>query len=318
MSDFYVNNNNYGLILLRNSYEEALEESEELFYKYHEKIGQPIRRTEKTPKSYLLIPRENILSGQIGLYLPSSKQKYLEIPSDAVIGEHLANPLWVNYDFIRGESKVILGALPFEQFGIGIVDPNEIRKNFERNLSPELIRQIRGSTRKYTLEVHSKASEIIQNSLKSHDIKRYLLENINAELFEELVADLLRDQGFDVFLTSRTGDKGKDIWASILHEGRRVMALVECKVRNNRSAIDPAIARAVVGTYFIEKTRGIDVDCALMVTTSENIGPETIEIQQTLREFSVKDCNDVVNWMKGYGAIRDGLWIPDALSRYLF
>ena len=132
------------------------------------------------------------------------------------------------------------------------------------------------------------------------------------------MADLLRNQGFDVFLTSRTRDGGKDIWASTQLEGKRVTALVECKVRDGNSAIDPAIARAVVGTYFIEKSRGKNVDCALMVTTSDNIGPETLAIQQTIREFSIKDCNDIVSWIQKYGQLKNGLWVPNALSDYLF
>jgi hypothetical protein len=202
--------------------------------------------------------------------------------------------------------------------GFGIVDPTKTRKILEGNLSQDLSNQVRNSTRKYTIEVYDRASELIRELLKKPDIKRYLVDNIDADLFEELVGDLLRNQGFDVFLTSRTGDGGKDIWASTIHKGRRVTALVECKVRGGRSAIDPAIARAVVGTYFIEKSHGIDVNCALMVTTSENIGPETLTIQQEIREFSVRDCNDVVNWIKKYGTLRNGLWVPDALSDYLF
>ena len=117
--------------------------------------------------------------------------------------------------------------------------------------------------------------------------------------------------------TSRLGG-GKDIWASTFHSGNHLIALVECKVRDNKLAIDPAIARAVVGTYFIEKNRGIDVDCALLVTSSDRIGRETVNIDQELRQFSLKDCDDVVDWIQQYGRLHRNLWAPNALAEELF
>jgi hypothetical protein len=314
LEDYFVNKNNYGLILLRNSLDEALAESEEMYDRECERKGC------KTPKaqrgtSYLLGIKEHVLSGQVGLHIPAGKH-HIEVPIESIKGEHVDNPFWVNYEWINGEPKFVLGALPFG-FGFGVVDPIETKKILEGNFSNELISQVRESTRKYTLAVHSRASLLIQEFLKKSEIKQRILEHVNAELFEELVADLLRNQGFDVFLTSRTRDGGKDIWASTVYEKQRVTALVECKMRSATNAIDPAIARAVVGTYFIERNKGIDVDCAIMVTSSDNIGPETLAIQQQMREFTVKDCNDVVKWIESYGAIRNGLWVPDALSHYL-
>jgi hypothetical protein len=316
MDEFFVNINSYGLILLRDNYEDALAESEEMYDKECESKKTPTPKSERGTK-YLLGIKENILSGQVGLHIPSRKL-HIEVPASAITGEHVDNPLWVNYDFIHGEPKMVIGALPFGGFGFGLVDPVETRKILEGNYSSVLIEQVRGSARKYTIDVHNRIRDLIQEFLKQSNVKEHLIKNINADLFEELVADLLRNQGFDVFLTSRTGDGGKDIWASTVLDERRVTALVECKVRGSKSALDPALARAVVGAYFIEKARGVDVDCALMVTTSENIGPETLSIQQQIRTFSVKHCGDVIEWIRHYGEIRNGLWVPRALSSFLF
>lgn len=316
MSELFVNNNDYGLILLRESYDDALAESEEMYDKECERKKNPTPKSERTTR-YLLGIKENVLSGQVGLHVPP-RSRHVQVPAAAVTGEHIDNPLWILYDFIHGDPKMVLGALPFGGSGFGLVDPVQTRKILEGNLSPALIEQVRGSTRKYTLEVHSRARDLIREYLQQPDLKQHLISNMKEDQFEELVADLLRDQGFDVFLTSRTRDGGKDVWASTLLAGKRVTALVECKVRRSASAIDPAIARAVVGTYFIEKSRGIDVDCALMVTTSDNVGPETLSIQQSIRNFSVKDCDDVIGWMRQYGEMRNSLWIPSALSSFLF
>lgn len=224
MSELYVNTNNYGLILLRNSYEEAMAESEEMYDKECERKRCPTPKSERST-THLLGVKENILSGQVGLHVPPRKP-HIKVPVEAIKAEHVDNPLWVNYDFVNGDPKWVLGSLPFGQFGFGIVDPKKMRKILEGNFSKNLIGQVRDSSRKYTAEVHGRANDLIQDILKKTEIKSHLLSNVNADLFEELVADLLRDQGFDVYLTSRTKDGGKDIWASMTHEGQRAMALV--------------------------------------------------------------------------------------------
>lgn len=315
MASLYVNENSYGLILLRNSYEQALAESEEMYDRECERKGTPTPKSERKTQ-HLLGVKENVLSGQVGLYIPPRKPD-IQVPAEAIYGEHMDNPLWINYDWIHDEPKMVLGSLPFGQFGFGIVDPTETRKILEGHFSPALLEQVRESTRKYTIQVHTRTSELLNALLRQGNIKEYLRSNVDADLFELLVADLLRDQGYDVFLTSRSGDGGKDIWVSANHNGRRVMALVECKVRSGAGAIDPAIARAVVGTYFIERTKGIDIDAALLVTTSDNIGRSTLDIQQQVRQFGIKDCNEVVKWIGQYGTLRNGLWVPGSLTDHL-
>jgi len=278
----------------------------------------PTPKEDRTTK-YLLSIKENIISGQVGLYIPPNKSS-LEIPFGYLTATHIDNPLWINYDFINGENSFVIGSFISQGrnvFGAGFVDPFENRKILEGNYSYDLIQQVRESSRKYTLQVHNKCSHLINDVLRKPDIKEQLLQRIDSELFEELVADLLRDNGFDVFLTSRTADGGKDIWATTIVNGKPLTALVECKVRSSKKAIDPALARAVVGTFFIEKAKENNVDCAILVTSSDNIGPETLMIQQKIREFSVKDCNDVVSWINRYGSMKNGLWVPSYLSDFL-
>jgi hypothetical protein len=316
MNDKYINKHDYGLILLRDNYEDALAESENLYDKECERKNTSTPKAERTTR-HLLGVKENVLSGQVGLYLPP-RNCFIEVPNDAVTATHIDNPLWVEYEYINGEAKMVIGSLPFGQFGVGLVNPANIRAKYESYFSPELLRQIRGSSRKYTLEVHSRCNSLIQEILAAPEAKQALLNTVSDSVFEELVADLLRDKGCDVFLTSRTRDGGKDIWIATFFNGKPIVALVECKVRKNSVAIDPAIARAVVGTFCIEKNRGIDVDCALLVTSSDKIGPQTIAIEQELREFKLRDCDAVLEWIKSYGSIREGLWLPSALESILF
>ena len=69
MEEFYTNQNNYGIILLRDNYEDALAGSEEIYDKQCERVQCPTPKSQRTTK-YLLGIKENILSGQVGLYIP--------------------------------------------------------------------------------------------------------------------------------------------------------------------------------------------------------------------------------------------------------
>ena len=316
MTALFQNENDYGMILLRDNYEDAIAESEEMYDRECERKNCSTPKEERTTK-YLLGVKENVLSGQIGLHIPPNKS-HIEIPEEAIYCEHIDNPLWVNYDFLNGNSKMVLGSGPFG-FGMGIhfVDPKETRRIFQGNFSPELVQEVRSSTRKYTIEVHEKCKRAISDILRSSDCADYIHRHIDSDLFEEVVADILRDQGFDVFLTSRTGDGGKDLWASISISGKRYTVLVECKKRDRKKAIDPLLARSVVGSFYVARGSGINADFAMLVTSSDNIGPETARIEQCVREFTIKDCNDILGWANKYGSLRNGLWIPSALEGLL-
>jgi hypothetical protein len=129
MNDAFFDQNDYGLILLRDSYNAALAESEEMYDKECERKGNRTPKNERSTR-YLLGIKENVLSGQVGLYVPP-RQSPIEIPGSAVTAPHLDNPLWVEYDFINGATKMVLGALPFGHFGVGMVNPIDTRKILE-------------------------------------------------------------------------------------------------------------------------------------------------------------------------------------------
>ena len=66
MTEQFINVNNYGIILLRNSYEEAIAESEAMYDQYCEIKGCHTPKSERVTK-YQLGVKENLLSGQVGL-----------------------------------------------------------------------------------------------------------------------------------------------------------------------------------------------------------------------------------------------------------
>ena len=314
MRGLFHNANNYGLILLRGSYEGALAESEQMYDQECERKNCPTPKSSRATQ-FLLPVKENVLSGQVGLYIPPARSD-IEVPGEAIYCTHIDNPLWANWDFLNGPPKLVLGNGPFG-FGVHNVEPKETRRIFEGYYAPELIKEVRTSTRKYTIEVHNKCKSIIYDLLKSDDKKSFLKNNVSDDQFEEVVADLLREQGFDVFLTPKSRDRGKDIWATLRIDGKRYTVLVECKMRSDKRALDPALVRAVLGSFYVARADGINADFALLVTSTDNIGPESIRIEQVTRELSIKDCDDVIGWANQYGFMRKGLWIPSALEGLL-
>jgi hypothetical protein len=86
------------------------------------------------------------------------------------------------------------------------------------------------------------------------EVKRYLdrhperLCNMSLRPFEELVADILADLGFECELSNATHDGGIDIYAYIRHKVARFLMLVEC--RGSRPS-------QCVGTEVVERVYGI-------------------------------------------------------------
>lgn len=314
MQHLYQNKNAYGLILLRDSYEKALSESEQMYDKECERKNCPTPKSDRTTQ-YLLGVKENILSGQVGLHIPPNRPD-IEIPAEAIDCTHFDNPLWVDWNFLNGDPKLILGHGPFG-FGLQHVEPKEVRKTLEGRHAPQLMKEVRSSTRKYTIEVHNICKSIISDLLKADDKKSYLQNYVDPDQFEEVVADLLREQGLDVFLTPKSRDGGKDIWATVSIEGKRYTVLVECKMRDNKKTLDPALVRAVLGSLVVARKDGINADFAMLVTSTDNIGPESVRIEQLAQELSIKDCNDVLDWAARYGSMKNGLWLPSALDGLL-
>jgi restriction endonuclease Mrr len=81
--------------------------------------------------------------------------------------------------------------------------------------------------------------------------------------FEELVAELLRDKGYDVELTPKTRDGGFDILSIKKGDLGSALTLVECKRYTENNKVDVGIVRGLYGV--VEEKRATQ---GLIVTTS--------------------------------------------------
>jgi HJR/Mrr/RecB family endonuclease len=118
------------------------------------------------------------------------------------------------------------------------------------------------------------------------------LLTLDSRQFEELVAEIWRNLGYEAELTARTKDGGRDIIAV-----RRVEAdvrfLIECKRYSPLNKVGVELVRALYGVRMHEKaTKGI-----LATTSTFTRGAKTF-FDDHMWELEPRDFDGVVDWVK--------------------
>lgn len=123
---------------------------------------------------------------------------------------------------------------------------------------------------------------------------------ITSREFEEIIAEIFRQQGFDVELTKRTRDGGKDVIA--IHRssmGIDTRYFIECKRFAPGNKVDVGIVRALYGVH-----SGLSGANKSIIATTSSFTSEAIRFANDgLRskwEMDLKDINDVLGWISGY------------------
>jgi HJR/Mrr/RecB family endonuclease len=139
------------------------------------------------------------------------------------------------------------------------------------------------------------SNELIRQLKSSPDT----IYDITSRDFEELVAELLRDQGFEVHLTSPTRDKGRDILA-FTHKGPiTLLTLIEAKKYRKDRPVGIHLVRQLYGTFCNEQASS-----AMLVTTS-HFSPEAKQfVQKYPYQLALKDYADVVKWLMRYQGLK--------------
>ena len=171
-----------------------------------------------------------------------------------------------------------------------------------------------GAMRK--MEVTDQASEKLFKSEESPDdskngslividinseLKRYLsrhpekIYNLSPRKFEELIASILTDLGFDVELTQATRDGGSDIIAYIRNAVCEYLTLVECKRYAPDNKVGVGIIREVTGVHHIKKASK-----SIIVTTSFFTPDAIREAAAFEHQLELKDYDAVKAWLRQY------------------
>jgi restriction system protein len=119
-----------------------------------------------------------------------------------------------------------------------------------------------------------------------------MVYNMPSRRFEELVAELLERQGYQVTLTPQTRDGGKDMYAAKHDAFGSFLYIVECKRHAPDRPVGVGVVRALHGVAQHER-----VNAAMVMTTSYFSGPAR-DLAQSLRyQMSLKDYFDLRSWI---------------------
>lgn len=133
------------------------------------------------------------------------------------------------------------------------------------------------------------------------EVKRFLAKHpekiydLSPRKFEELVADILRDFGFDCELTPATRDGGFDIYAQIRNSIMSFLVYVECKKYKPSHKVSADVIRSLHGT---SKMRGAHK--SMIVTTSFFTEAAKNEHKLIKAEMDLKDYLSLEEWLKKY------------------
>ncbi|MEE2026132.1 restriction endonuclease, partial [Alkalimonas mucilaginosa] len=144
--------------------------------------------------------------------------------------------------------------------------------------------------------LHESIAELI-SALKESP---YLLDKVTPRQFEEIVAEVFRSKGFEVDLTKRTRDGGKDIIA--VHTdgiGIKNKYFVECKryAESNKISVD------VVRTLYGVMNTMDGPNKAIIVTTSTFTDDARKFVKQEARsswDLALVDRAQLLDWLDGY------------------
>jgi restriction system protein len=113
--------------------------------------------------------------------------------------------------------------------------------------------------------------------------------------FEELIAELLSDMGYEVELTPATRDGGKDILAYMPAPHGNVLCLVEAKRYRKDRPVGVELVRQLYGTLV-----DADASSAMLVTTSSFSSDARAFQKRHQYKLALRDYGNVVQWVQDY------------------
>lgn len=124
------------------------------------------------------------------------------------------------------------------------------------------------------------------------------LQKISPRLFEELVADLLAADGWDVDLVARGNATGPDIIATTSRSigGQRQQMIVECKRYREDRPVDIDVVRKVM--YWVNDEYQATMGMIATSSRFTSIATEAVEHKHKWR-LSLKDQMAISGWMRG-------------------
>ena len=122
---------------------------------------------------------------------------------------------------------------------------------------------------------------------------------MNRRLFEELIAELFNGFGFDVELTKKTRDGGRDIVA-IKSSEVNLKYLIECKRPDPENVVGIRPVRELFGVKQDEKAS------KAIIATTTYFSPDALQFfERNKWELESKDFEGINNWIADYLKIKN-------------
>lgn len=138
-------------------------------------------------------------------------------------------------------------------------------------------------------------NEINSELIKYLALHPEYLRHLHPRKFEELIADILNNQGYDATLTPRTRDGGKDIIAVHKSIIGHQMLIVECKRYSEENKVGVEVVRGLYGVQQAER-----YNQAIIATTS-TFSKQAIDFVKPLNfQLALKDYDSIIEWCKAY------------------
>lgn len=134
--------------------------------------------------------------------------------------------------------------------------------------------------------------EHIKAYFKKHPEQLYQL---SSRKFEELIASLMKDMGFEVELTPATRDGGRDIIAYVRNGLTNFLAHVECKRYSPDNKVSVEIIRSVVGVHHMR-----NANKSIIVTTGFYTKDAKAEAKLVENTLDLKDYHDLKLMLSKY------------------
>jgi HJR/Mrr/RecB family endonuclease len=151
-------------------------------------------------------------------------------------------------------------------------------------------------------------TEQAQRLISTMSLQPAELLKLTSRAFEELIAELWWRFGYEVELTARTRDGGRDVIAVRKAEAT-IRFLIECKRYDPDKKIGVALVRALYGVKVHENATK-----AILATTSTFTAGAESFFDAHEWELEAKDHAGVLNWIsqaRGFSRDNDtGLWVP--------
>lgn len=205
---------------------------------------------------------------------------------------------------IRFNSGLLLSpAAEIDTSPVAPIDTSPLNPNFALQFrefilhrEPEEKEVLPESTEIPTSAGDSQISRIITDIYKDHS----LFTKVEPWEFEEIMAELLRSQGYQVELTKRTKDGGYDIIALRSLAGNiPFKSLVECKRYKNKVGV--GIIRS-----FKDVVMTNNANMGIIATTGLFTAGAWKKKEQTPYLLDFRDKDAIVAWVKDYVANRNG------------